>query len=274
MRVTCVVDNTARRSSTYWGEHGAAFLIEREGQRLLFDTGQSGQVLLHNLRESGIEPTEINTLVLSHAHYDHTGGLAALLREAPDLPLYAHPDVFRPRYSRRERGMEPIGIPWTRAAITAQAQLHLDAAPIEVAPGIWTTGEISPRMELEGRSTRHFIREGDRWVPDPYRDDMSLLLKTGAGWVVICGCCHAGLLNTLAVVQRHFGGKIHAILGGTHLISASETDLNHIITQLEHEYGRPLLYPNHCTGEKAYVALARAFGDRVNYFPAGANLTF
>ena len=273
MRVICVVDNAARRGSSFWGEHGVSFLIEVEGQRLLFDTGQSGQVLLHNLQQLDVAPGEISAVALSHAHRDHTGGLTALLVEAQGLPIYAHPDIFRPRYSRHGSDVDPIGIPWERTAIVGRGSLRLNAAPVEVAPGVWTTGEITPRTEIEGRSPRHLIAEGDRWVPDPYRDDMSLVLHTDTGLVVVCGCCHAGLLNTLAVVRRQ-ERRIHAVLGGTHLASASESDLERIIARLDHRYDRPLLYLNHCTGEKAYVALALAFGDRVSYLPAGASLTF
>jgi len=100
--MTRVVDNTVRRSSPFWGEHGLAFLIESEGANVLFDVGQSGTVLLHNLALLEVDPRRIDALVLNHAHYDHTGGLAALLKQAPGLPLFAHPDLFRERFSRRD----------------------------------------------------------------------------------------------------------------------------------------------------------------------------
>lgn len=280
MKITCVVDNAAKRSSHFWGEHGLAFLIETENDRILFDAGQSGTVLLHNLAILGIEPGDLTALALSHAHGDHTGGLASLLERAPGLPLFAHPDLFRERFSRRGEKVKSIGLSLTRGALAERADLHLSAEPTEIAPGVWTTGEIAPRPEPEGRSARHLVRQGDGWAPDPYRDDMALVLETGRGrspepvegLVVICGCCHAGLLNTLAHVRRTFGDEIFAVAGGFHLADADEAQLRHTIEVLK-MYGSPRLYPNHCTGERAYVALASAFGDRVALCPAGTTLT-
>ena len=274
MRVTCVVDNAARRSSPFWGEHGLAFLIENEGANVLLDTGQSGTVLLHNLALLEVDPRHIDAVVLSHAHYDHTGGLAALLEQAPGLPLFAHPDIFRERFSRRKTGIESIGLALGREELAQRAELHLNAEPTEVAPGIWTTGEIALRPEPEGRSARHLVREGEGWAPDPYRDDQALVLKTGKGLVVLCGCCHAGLLNTLAHVRRIFGQEIIAVAGGTHLVSADEAQLRHVVAALREEYGSPLLHLNHCTGERAYMILAQAFGERVAHCPAGTVLRF
>ena len=159
--------------------------------------------------------------------------------------------------------------------LTQLADLHLNDALVEVLPGLWTTGEISERPEPEGRSTRHFVPDGDGWQPDPYRDDMSVVIETQEGIVVICGCCHVGLLNTLvAHVKRTFRRPIIAVLGGTHLVDADEAYLQHFVEVLRDRYDPPHLYLNHCTGERAYVTLANAFGDRVNCCPVGMTLTF
>lgn len=276
MRVTCVVDNTVRGGSSLWGEHGLAFLIGTEdGHSILFDTGQSGTVLLHNLHELGVQSAQIEALALSHAHRDHTGGLGALLERSTDLPIYAHPDLFQRRFSRHGEEVESIGLPLTREIREAltRAELRLSTESAEIAPGVWTTGEITSRSEPEGRSERHLVREDGGWVPDPYRDDQALVLEVASGLVVICGCCHAGLLNTLAHVRRTFEGEIVAVAGGFHLGEADEAQLEHTITVLK-TYGPPQLYPNHCTGERAYVALACALSGRVQPCPAGTVLSF
>ena len=103
---------------------------------------------------------------------------------------------------------------------------------------------------------------------------MSLVLETRQGLVVVCGCCHAGLLNTLAHVKQTFQRPIFVVLGGTHLESAAGDALQHIVTELAETYGPLQLYPNHCTGERAYVTLTMAFGERVQPCPAGTTLTF
>jgi 7,8-dihydropterin-6-yl-methyl-4-(beta-D-ribofuranosyl)aminobenzene 5'-phosphate synthase len=231
-------------------------------------------VLAHNLGLLGGCPRNASALILSHAHNDHTGGLATILSQKPGLLLYASPDLFRPRFSFRSGEYKSIGLPLARAELTQLADLRLSDAPAEVLPGVWTTGEIDERPEPEGRSPRHVVSNGDGWEPDPYRDDMSLVMETRAGLVVICGCCHAGLLNTLAHVRRTFRRSIIAVTGGTHLIDAAESYMQHVVEVLRDRYDSPQLYLNHCTSERAYVDLANAFGDRVNYCPVGTTLTF
>ena len=273
-KITCLIDNSVKQSSRFWGEHGLSFCLETDGACALFDTGRSEVVLSHNLGLLGKCLRDAVALVLSHAHLDHTGGLPGVLAKKPGLPLYASPDLFRPRFTLREDTYKPIGLPLTQKELTQFADLHVSAAPVEVLPGLWTTGEINERSEPEGRSTRHFVPDGDGWQPDPYRDDMSMVMETQDGLVVICGCCHAGLLNTLAHVQRTFQQSIHTIVGGTHLVNADEAYLQHVIEVLRDTYGQLRFYLNHCTGEQAYLALANAFGDRVNLCPAGTSLDF
>ena len=251
MKITCVVDNAVCDHSTFWGEHGLAFLIEtKRGFMLLFDTGRSGTVLLHNLELLDIEPEAINALALSHAHYDHTGGLPALLDQVTGIPLYAHPDLFRERFSRGGESLKSVGLPVEREALAQPLTFQLSAEPTEVLPGVWSTGEITSRTEPEGRSAHHLVRSEEGWEPDPYHDDMSLVLETGRGLTVICGCCHAGLLNTLAHVRRTFGPHIATVVGGTHLLHADEARLQHVMEVLR-ELSVPRLYLNHCTGQRA-----------------------
>ena len=274
MKLTCVVDDMSGGGSL-WGEHGVAFLIEPgDGVRILFDTGQSGTVLLHNLGELGLDPRDIQALALSHGHKDHTGGLGALLDHSPRLALHAHPDVFRERFSRHGQEVRSVGVSLTREVLTSRAKLRLSAVPSEISSGVWTTGEITVRREPEGRSRHHLIREGENWVRDAYRDDMSLVLTTSQEVVLLCGCCHAGLLNTLAHVRREFEGQVGAVVGGTHLRDADEAHLEHVATVLRRDYGSPRLYLNHCTGDRALFTLKTVFGEWVRPCPAGTVLEF
>ena len=204
VKIICVVNNTSKEDAGLRSEHGLAFWIETRYSNVLFDTGQTAAVLSHNLDVLGLLPQNVDMLALSHAHYDHTGGLEAILSKNTKLTLFAHPDIFRPRYSLRKGEYVSIGLSLARETLAGKVNLSLSESPTEILPGLWTTGEIIERPEQEGRSAHHFIRAGEGWLPDPYRDDLSLVLKTKAGLVVICGCCHAGILNTLFHVERNF----------------------------------------------------------------------
>jgi 7,8-dihydropterin-6-yl-methyl-4-(beta-D-ribofuranosyl)aminobenzene 5'-phosphate synthase len=271
-KITCVVDDSEH--PPFRSEHGLSFRIDTDDGCLLFDAGASEGVLLYNLAWLGGHPHDIGAIVLSHAHNDHTGGLLGVLPRSPGLPVYAHPDLFRPRFTRRQEAYKPVGLPQAREELARLADLRLSADPVEVLSGLWTTGEIVERPEPEGRSANHFVPAGDGWEPDPYRDDMSLALEAREGLVVVCGCCHAGLLNTLDHVRRVFRRPVVAVLGGTHLVDADETYLEHVAGVLRDSYGSPSLYLNHCTGKRAIITLANAFGNRVSPCPAGTILSF
>jgi len=275
--IQCLVDNTVLTGSTYWGEHGVSFYIQSPAGCMLFDTGQSGEVLLHNAKQMKINLRDIDALAISHAHLDHTGGLHSFLTKCkPKIPLYANPDLFRKRYAWREGEAKSIGLKLSKKVLSQHSSLCLNADPLEILPGIWTSGEISDRLEFEGRSSRHHIRVKGKWLPDPYRDDLSLIIEAGEGLILICGCCHAGLINTLSHVKRKFQKDIVAVIGGTHLTSATEEMLEHTIDYLRrlNNGAMPVLYLNHCTGERAHLTLVQNLGGNVQACPAGMTITF
>jgi len=274
IKIICVVDNAVKRSSQFWGEHGLSFWIDSGEKVVLFDSGQSGSVLINNLIELGLRSKKVAALTLSHAHYDHSGGLESIFADNPGLPLYANPDLLRPRFSLQDGDYVDIGMPINRRKLTQLTDLTLSAEPVEVLPGLWTSGEINKRNEQEGRSPQHFVPADGGWQPDPYRDDMSMVIEAKEGLILVCGCCHAGLLNTMAHVRRVFQRPITVVMGGSHLVSADDDYLQHVIDVLREDYHPIRFYLNHCTGERAIIALSNAFGELVQPFPVGSQLVF
>jgi len=273
MRLTCLVDNCVQAGSPLWGEHGLSFLVEGARGNVLWDTGQSGTVLLHNLRGLGLGEVPLAAVALSHAHLDHTGGLEALLKVRPGLRIHGHEDLFRARYSRREGKRRAIGMAPSRGELASRAVLQLSDAPEEIVAGVSTTGGIHHRPWTQGASPHHYVLRGDRMVPDPYADDMSLVLRVEGGVVLLCGCCHAGLRNTIAALRERYDAPLLAVVGGTHLLRAEQAELQAIADLLRSE-GEPKLHLNHCTGQGALAWLGQAFGELVTPCPAGAVLEF
>jgi len=273
-KVTCVIDNAAPAGSDLKTEHGVAFWIETESGNVLFDTGASAQALSTNLKKLGLKISTISAMAFSHAHYDHTGGIEAILGKRDDLPIYANADIFRPKYSRHDGNYDASGFMLRREDYEARADWQLNDDPAEMITGVWTTGRIVERAYPEGRSAGHFIREEGGFIPDPYLDDMSLVAKADDGLVVICGCCHAGILNTLAHVQTHFEGSITMVIGGIHLMPADMPMIREVIGKVKVMAPDARFWLNHCTGDHAQKAFASAFGDRAHHFKAGESITF
>lgn len=273
-RITVLVNDTAARPDLAI-EHGLALWIEHDGHAIVLDVGSSGRVLVGNARRLGVRLEKAEAVCLSHGHYDHTGGLAAVLPALAGATLYAHPAVFTPKYARRTGGWQSIGCRLSREDIEAAGiEVSLSAGPHEVVPGAALLGEVERDAALVPSTPDLLIEDEAGRRIDPFPDDQALALETRAGIVVVSGCAHAGIVNHCRAAEQQFPGKpLRAALGGFHLVGASRALLEATIAAFR-GIAPQAIHPCHCTGEPATRALLAAFPDTCVPIAAGAVLDF
>jgi 7,8-dihydropterin-6-yl-methyl-4-(beta-D-ribofuranosyl)aminobenzene 5'-phosphate synthase len=274
LHVTTLVENSVY-SRGLLAEHGLSFLVEADGSRALFDTGQ-GKALPENARLLDVRLDSLDAVVLSHGHYDHTGGLADVLRSAGQPKVLLHPGALDGKYLRLEAPPHrKIGMPESslRQLDSNRHEIVWTRTPTEVVPGVQATGEIPRATSFEDVGGAFYQDEACQ-QPDPLPDDQALFVDCAAGLVVILGCAHSGVVNTLDYVSRLTGrSRIHAVLGGMHLMRASAQRIAATGDALE-RYGVEKIAPCHCTGPQAVSYFRSRFGERVHDCPTGTGLVF
>ncbi|MFC1956820.1 MBL fold metallo-hydrolase [Chloroflexota bacterium] len=270
LKIVTLSENTAGLGN-FLGEWGLSILVETDNLSLLLDTGQSVSAS-YNADLLGVDLSRVSRIVLSHGHYDHCGGLPHILRKMrKKVEVMAHPDAWADKYSSRE-GQERryIGIPHQRHVLESLgANFKLSAKPVRINSSIMTTGEIPMVTEFEKIEPYLLVKKGKGFQPDELLDDQALIITTEVGLVVILGCAHRGIINTLYHAQQLTGvKKVHTVLGGCHLMDASEERIQLTIAALG-DMGVQKLGVSHCTGLPAACLMAREFGSGFFFNNAG-----
>lgn len=273
LKIMILVDDIAGEGISR--EHGFSLWIEAGARRILFDTGQ-GATLPENVERLGIDIDQTEFLVLSHGHYDHGGGLQYTISRAGNLHLYCHPDAVIPRFAIRGKTVKSIGISEKLLEAVnslAPQNVHWLSSNEEISDGIWVTGFIPRKTNYEDVGGPFYLDKAGM-KEDPINDDMAAWIHTDKGLIICVGCSHAGLINTINhICELSRESRIRAIIGGFHLIEASEQRLGMTIEALQ-SMKPEMLVPCHCTGERATGLFREALGERTMPGFAGMTLEF
>jgi 7,8-dihydropterin-6-yl-methyl-4-(beta-D-ribofuranosyl)aminobenzene 5'-phosphate synthase len=259
IRITTLIENSA--GIGFMAEWGLSILIESDGRRILLDTGP-GISTFYNASLLGIDFNTIDRVVLSHGHYDHTGGLKEILKRSSGLDIICHPATWGPKYEIRESKPKYIGIPFYREDLESiGARFIMSKEPVYITDNILTSGEVPFVTGYEETDRDLYIKEKDGFINDRFPDDLSLAIKTEKGLAIFLGCAHRGMINIISRFQEITGDeRVYSVVGGTHLISASSERLAKTIDALK-KTGIKKLGVSHCTGFEASARLASEFKD-------------
>jgi len=274
IQITTLSENTAAGVNLI-AEWGLSILVEADNRKILLDTGTTFSAA-HNAITLGVDLSSIDKIVFSHGHFDHTGGLLHILKvmKGP-IEVIAHPDIWAAKYGRRPGEKEQYaGVPFPReAAESLGASFNLTNKPVWISDNIATSGEIPMTTDYEKIDPILYVKENGELQPDPLRDDQAVFVKSEKGLIIILGCAHRGVINTIRHAQKLTGVEpIYAVIGGTHLLRASPQRMDSTIAELR-SCGIQRLGACHCTGLASCAILAQAFGNAFFFNNAGTRIT-
>lgn len=269
MRRHPLADSQGRPREQPLAGHGLSLMIEtclRQGSEkhtVLLDAGFPIPGIEYNWRVLEVDLTRIEAVVLSHGHADHFAALESfLVHRALPIPLIVHPEAFSQRAlffpDGTKADLEQLASPQVLAEMGAE--LVLTTEPHRLVPGLFSTGQVARSTAFERPPATAYIHSGDQWVPDQFPDDQGIVAHLqGKGLVIIAGCAHAGIINTVRHAQAITGvTRVHAVVGGFHLTGASPAQVDATIHELV-ALEPALIVPAHCTGFNAQCEFARRF---------------
>jgi len=268
LKITTLIENMPDREEKLAFEHGFSVLVEAYGKKILFDTGQTG-AFIKNARDLKVELTDLDMVVLSHGHYDHTGGVPELLNQLKEkTPFYIGKEFFSPKYKLLDDGSYKYnGNPFEKELLEEAspectiAKVHyVEKSVTKVADRIYLFKNFDRVNNFETINPKFFIKTGETYEQDLFPDEVALGIETKEGLVLIVGCSHVGIVNILEHVKKNVNLPVAAVLGGTHLVEADEKRLKKTEEALK-EYEVKRIAVSHCTGEAGMELLKKNFPD-------------
>lgn len=267
VQVKVLLENTKNSENpNLQAKHGVSFLVTvtigDKRVTVLMDTGPSPTALLNNIKVLGVNLKDVDAVVLSHGHYDHTGGLIEALKGMEKRVLVVgHPLLFDPKLKVMP-SLSSIGAPFNRSDVESAGGLPILATnPVKIAEGVTTTGEV-PRTTSFEKVRGFWTVNSSSFKKDLMIDDQALVLDVeGKGLAVISGCAHSGIVNTIQYAQKIMQKqRVYAVMGGFHLMSSDDKTIQATVDALK-SFNPEIVAPCHCTGKKATKKIQEAFKD-------------
>jgi 7,8-dihydropterin-6-yl-methyl-4-(beta-D-ribofuranosyl)aminobenzene 5'-phosphate synthase len=269
IKATIVSENCVFHLPGAVAEHGLSIFMETDCGNYLLDTGQ-GKAIVNNALVLGLDLRTIKGIIMSHHHWDHTGGLGPVLDLKGAVDIYTHPYFFKESYNIGGKKVRYIGVPYPRPLLEGKgATFKFSNEFREIESGMWLTGEVPRRTDYERGDKNLVMKSNGGYVKDDILDDQSVVIETEKGLFIILGCCHSGIINTLSYIVEKMGRcHIYAVIGGTHLGPVSDEQKEKSIDALK-AFDIERIGVSHCTGLKTASRLAGEFGDRFFFCNVG-----
>ena len=256
LEITTLIENSLGEHLQLTCEHGLSFFIKAGEVSLLFDTGASSS-FIKNAKLMCIDLSEVSQVLISHGHYDHSGGYTAFLEQIipQKAALIVRPGFFDKKYGAGPLHSEYLGNGFTSKDIIAKGvQIETVREDIkEIAPNVFSVSGFERNCAMEKTDPRFRVMRNAKEQLDDFRDEQALVIKSDKGLVVILGCSHPGLINILSTVQNRFHEKIYAVIGGTHLVEADRQRLEKTMDYLL-DLDVPAVGISHCSGDADHIA--------------------
>lgn len=258
VKITTLIENSPGEHLALKTEHGISFFIEKDGHKLLFDTGQSG-TFIENAEQLQVDLSTLEYVVLSHGHYDHSGGLRHLVDLTTNFELLVGKGFFIEKYGFKNGRYEFLGNNFDEKYLRGKniAYRFIDQALTQILPGIYIVTNFPRKHADEVINPRFMILEDGEMKPDPFHDEVLVAIDTPKGLIVLLGCSHPGMKNMLDAAVSLIKRPLHAVLGGTHLVEANAVSLTNSLEYLnKNNDALEFIGVSHCTGPVAMEKLA------------------